>query len=84
MQSETARRLAANREKYNKAQTGIDEDVDRKTGEAQTMTLDSNKELEKRLTDLVAKRDNRAVGRTLRTSPRPLRRRVRGGEGTMP
>ena len=60
MQSETARRLAENRAKYNKAQSGIDEDVDKKTGEARTMTLDSNKDLEKRLTDLVAKRDNRA------------------------
>lgn len=60
MQSETARRLAKNRAKYNKAQAGIDEDVDKKTGEARTMTLDSNKDLEKRLTDLVMKRDNRA------------------------
>ena len=61
MQSETARRLAANREKYNKAQAGIDEDVDKKTGEAQTMTLGSNRDLEKRLADLVSKRDNRAA-----------------------
>ena len=56
MQEETSRRLAENRQKYARAVEGIDDEVDKKTAEAQEKTLAANKDLEKRLSNLEVKR----------------------------
>ena len=56
MQEDTSRRLAENRKKYAQAVEGIDDDVDKKTAEAQEKTLAANKDLEKRLSNLEARR----------------------------
>ena len=61
MQKDTSRRLKANRDKYFRAQSGIDDDVEAKTEAAGKMTTSANKELETRLADLEARRDGRTA-----------------------
>lgn len=52
MHRETAKRLKANREKYNKAVAGIDDEVDKKNTKAQNKTSSANAALEARLEGL--------------------------------
>lgn len=52
MHRETAKRLKANRDKFNKAVAGIDDEVDKKNATAQTKTSSANAALESRLNGL--------------------------------
>lgn len=61
MQEETSRRLAENRKKYVQAVEGIDDDVDRKTADAQEKTMAANKDLEKRLSNLETRRHEKKL-----------------------
>lgn len=52
MHRETIRRLKSNRDKYNKAVAGIDDEVDKKNAKAQSKTASANAALEARLKGL--------------------------------
>ena len=79
MQRDTSLRLKANRDKYFRAQSGIDDDVEAKTEAAGKMTTSANKELETRLAELEGQRDVKTA-RLLQLKKRSSKAHVVGNE----